>query len=182
MKVRIKVKEWLAYFVLATAFLFMPISFFSYGIGPFLIALVIDLVFWIIAIGSIVRSINEKNVEKYGKEYDAIFVSFYSNVTVNGVKMCYIIYTYKNEYGEIKECKSPSNYTYQEAMMFEMAETFKIKVYKNRSVIVSKPFELAHKKENKNVTKLNKSVCKYCGHVYGAEHNKCPSCGANKTE
>lgn len=143
----------------------------------FLVFTTVDLIIWGVLIYSIIKSKKNKRIEKDGKEYTATFISYDSNVTVNNVPMFHIIYTWENEYGEIKQEKTSSDYTLSEAMMFKHAKTFKIKAIGNEGVIVSVPTELTGQIElNKLLEIQNK--CQFCGGLYDKQLERCPSCGA----
>lgn len=146
-----------------------------------LIFICVDLLLWGGFITCVVKTIKDKNVAKKGEEFTATFVSFASNVSVNGVPRFFITYAWTNAQGEQKHGKSASDYTIHEAEAFEMAQTFKIKALGNESVIITKPEELVIEYKNA-ITNDGKYICKYCDSVYDETENKCPNCKAPRNK
>ena len=84
----------------------------------------------------------KKIITRKGEEREADFMYAATNVTVNGIPKYYIAYSWQDDYGIINKCKSPSDYTYDEACIFEEAKRFRIKVYKKKSIIFTQPSDL----------------------------------------
>lgn len=141
---------------------------------------VVDSIFWGVVIFIIIRSVKRKKIKEEGKECTADFLEFSTNTRVNGKSMYKISYIWTDEEGNTHNGTSPSDYYYNEALAFEAAGTFKIKVKDGDSVVISTPQELIRSlKKSENAKQNSKSKCQYCGSVYNVKESRCPSCGAS---
>lgn len=145
--------------------------------------IVLDLGSWILAIVLVIKEFKKVRISSTGKEYDAVFVSYDSHFDITDNPMYSVSYTWKDEFGQIKNGKSGPEYSYQEARALKNAGTFNIKVVGKESVITTNIFELSmHHFETIKKNKSETTTCVYCGTVYDKKLDRCPSCGAGQSE
>lgn len=160
----------------------MTIDLNPEAIVIFIVFVMIEILFVVALISIIIKHFKEKRVAKIGKEYMATFVSFDSNVTVNGVPKYRMHYTWQDEYGNVKTDKTGSDYVIQEVQIFETVKNFKIKSDGEVSIIMDDPAKILHKLKKTHGQKTNTVKCSYCGTVFDDTNDRCSSCGAPKNK
>ena len=155
---------------------------FSGGIivGITSVFIIADLGFWITEIVFIVQFIKGGIISMKGKKYEATFVSIIPGVVLNGTPLYKISYIWKDDEGVTHDGTSATDYTLNEASIFENAKTFNILGWKNNSRIIDKPSKLTKLMvtEPKDVTIDSYYQCEYCGSIFQKSESRCHSCGA----
>ena len=147
------------------------------------IIIVLDLAAWIIAIVCVILEIRKAIISNIGKEYKAVFISYDSFLNISDTQLYSISYTWKDEYGQIKNGKSKPFFTYHEANALKNAGTFDIKVIGKKSIITADFSKLSiHNFETIKKKKSETFTCAYCCTVYDKILERCPSCGASQNE
>lgn len=141
---------------------------------------IVDLGFWIVVIVLVVKEIISLCTTKFGKKIEATFGSIKPGFAINGYPYYKISYFWTDSKGNFREDCSGSNYTLDEAKLFESAKTFQILSWKKSSKIFSKPNQLKYKQEKPQTEVIEEQfiTCEYCGANYPNNVIKCSNCGA----
>ncbi len=165
---------------------------------PFLmIFVVIGLIVFGVGLRNILKSLRLKHIKRKGTQTMGMYLDSASPVSMNGVPLYYIKFSFVNEDGAAIEVKTPSIYTIRQAEFYEKLGRFEVKYINKVAVItqnvdyrlLDKMLEAEKEKETplaplkqggRPIIKNGYYFCDYCGNEQ-EKPGKCKSCGAKIT-
>ena len=162
-----------------------------------MIFVVIGIIVFGIGLRGILKGIRFKRIRRKGTQTVGMFLDSASGITMNGVPLYYIKFSFVNEDGATVEVKTPSIYTIRQAEFYEKLGRFEIKYINNVAVItqgvnyrlLDKMIDEEKDKESpltpleedtRPIIKQGYYFCDYCGNEQ-EKSGKCKSCGAKIT-
>lgn len=166
---------------------------------PFLLIFVaVGLIVFIIGLRNVLKGLRLKRIRKKGTQTMGMYLDSASNVSMNGVPLYYIRFSFVNENGTSIEVKTPSIYTIRQAEFYEKLGRFEIKYINNIGVITQgvdyrlldkmkkeeerkgEPLTPLEPTDDRPTIKQGYYFCDYCGNEQ-EKPGKCKSCGAKIT-